>query len=120
MRVPRLLAGLHAGYLLATGVWPIVHRRSFERVTGPKHDFWLVRVVGGLVAMTGVTLGVAAIRGRRSAETMAVVTGSAIVFGVADVWAGRNQSAIYYADLAPQAIFTTTWFVPWSERAAKS
>jgi len=30
----RLLAGAHASYLVATGVWPIVHRRSFERSPG--------------------------------------------------------------------------------------
>lgn len=110
-----MLAGAHAGYLIATGIWPIVHRKTFERVTGPKRDFWLVRVVGGLVAVTGVALGVAVVRGRRSPEMQAVAAGSAAVFAVADVWAGKNQSRIYFADVPLQALFTPAWFVAWSE-----
>jgi hypothetical protein len=113
-----MLAGAHAGYLIATGVWPIVHRRSFERVTGPKRDFWLVRVVGGLVAVAGLSLGVAVVRGHRSREAQAVAAGSAVVFSVADVWAGKNQSRIYFADVPAQALFAPAWFVSWSERNA--
>ena len=74
-----MLAGAHAGYLIATGIWPIAHRRSFEHVTGPKHDFWLVRVVGGLVAVAGIALGVAVARGRRSPEIQAVAGGSRLL-----------------------------------------
>jgi hypothetical protein len=118
MRGARLLAGFHAAYLIATGVWPVVHRRSFERVTGPKQDFWLVRIVGALVAVSGVTLAVAVARGRRSVEAQAVAAGSAVVFSVADVWAGMNQSRVYFADLVPQALFTPAWFLPWRERGA--
>jgi hypothetical protein len=44
-----MLAAIQAAYLVSGGVWPI-HRRSFERVTGRKHDFWLVRTVDGEVA----------------------------------------------------------------------
>ena len=113
MKPARMLAGAHAGYLIATGIWPIAHRRSFERVTGPKHDFWLVRVVGGLVAVAGIALGVAVARDRRSPEIQAVAGGSALVFSVADVWAGKNQSRIYFADLAPQALFAPAWFRRW-------
>jgi hypothetical protein len=111
----RILAGAHAGYLIATGVWPLVHRRTFERVTGPKRDFWLVRVVGGLVVVAGVALGVAVARGRRSPEMQAVAAGSAAVLAVADVWAGRNQSRAYFADVPMQALFAPAWFVPWDE-----
>lgn len=39
----RRLAAVHGGYFLLTGIWPLVHRRSFERVTGPKSDYWLVQ-----------------------------------------------------------------------------
>jgi hypothetical protein len=46
VRYASTLRGLYAPYLLATGVWSLVHRRSFERVTGPKEDYWLVQAVG--------------------------------------------------------------------------
>ena len=113
MSPARILAGAHAAYYVATGVWPVVHRRSFEAVTGPKRDFWLVRIVGALVAVSGITLGIAVARGRRSPEAQAVAAGSAIVFSAADVWAGLNQSRVYFADLVPQALFTPAWFVRW-------
>jgi hypothetical protein len=116
MSPARVLAGTHAGYYVATGVWPIVHRKSFERVTGRKRDFWLVRVLGGLVALIGVTLGIAVVRGRRSPEIQAAAAGSAVLFGIADIWAGRNQSRVYFADLVPEALFTPAWFLPWTSR----
>jgi hypothetical protein len=46
-------ATTQAAYYLMTGLWPLFHRRSFEAVTGPKTDYWLVRTVGVLVAAIG-------------------------------------------------------------------
>jgi hypothetical protein len=34
----------------------VVHYRSFELVSGPKKDAWLVKCVGGLAATTGYAL----------------------------------------------------------------
>jgi len=34
-----------------TGLWPLVSLRSFEKVTGPKADDWLVKTVGALIAV---------------------------------------------------------------------
>jgi hypothetical protein len=39
---------LQGGYFLFTGIWPLVSRRTFEAVTGPKKDFWLAQTVGVL------------------------------------------------------------------------
>ena len=43
-------------YYTATGLWPLVSMKTFERVTGPKHDDWLVKTVGLLIMAVGVTL----------------------------------------------------------------
>jgi hypothetical protein len=40
-------------FYLATGVWPLVSVRNFERVTGPKVDKWLVKTAGVVIAMAG-------------------------------------------------------------------
>ena len=46
---PRNAAALTQGvFYLATGLWPIVHLPSFERVTGRKKEKWLVKAMGGL------------------------------------------------------------------------
>ena len=51
-----------SAYYILTGLWPLVHFASFELVTGPKTDDWLVRMVGLLVVLIGVTLAVAEAR----------------------------------------------------------
>jgi len=40
-------------YFLLTGIWPLLSMRTFEAVTGPKVDRWLVKTVGVLVAVIG-------------------------------------------------------------------
>jgi hypothetical protein len=115
----RVLAGVHAAYLLASGVWPLVHRRSFERVVGPKEDFWLVRTVGGLAVATGASLGLAALRGRRRPETVILALGSGAVFGAADVRAARTESRLYLGDTVLQLAFAPAWLADWKARAPR-
>ena len=50
---PATLAHAQGGYYAITGVWPLVHMRSFEAVTGPKQDHWLVHTVAGLLVVNG-------------------------------------------------------------------
>lgn len=111
---PRALAGVHAAYLVATGVWPLLHRRSFEAVTGPKEDFWLVRTVGGLAAAIGGTLGLAVARGRRSPEVVALAVSSGVVFSLADLRAARTESAIYLGDILVELALVPAWLRSWN------
>lgn len=110
----RAHAGVHAGYLLATGIWPLLHRRSFEAVTGPKEDFWLVRTVGGLAATTGAALAVSVLRGRRPPEAVALALGSGLVFAAADVRAARTESRVYLGDIAAQLVLLPAWVRRWN------
>lgn len=41
-------------FYLLTGLWPIFHMRSFETVTGPKTDKWLVRTVALMISCSGI------------------------------------------------------------------
>jgi hypothetical protein len=111
---PRTIAGLNAAYLVTTGVWPLLHRSSFERVTGKKEEFWLVRTVGGLAAATGVSLGLAVVRDSKTPETSLLALSTGIVFGLADISAARQESRVYLADTALQLAFGTAWLRPWS------
>mgnify|MGYP003293179536 CR=1 FL=1 len=45
------------GFYVLSGVWPLVSMRTFELVTGPKTDDWLVRMVGLLAAVIGALAG---------------------------------------------------------------
>lgn len=94
-------------YYVATGVWSIAHRRSFEHVTGPKRDYWLVRTVGGLAVAIGGALLYDGVRGRREGAILSAA--SALAFGAADLQAARHASRVYLADAAVEALLLTAW-----------
>jgi hypothetical protein len=102
---------LHGGYFFASGLWPIVHLRSFENVTGPKTDRWLVRTVGGLVTVIGATLLVGARRRELSGALRLLGIGSALTLAVVDVvYASRGRiSPIYFADAAAETSLIVGW-----------
>ena len=98
-------------YFLATGIWPLVSRHSFERVTGPKVDFWLAQTVGVLIATVGGTLLLAGRRGRLTRELELLATGSAAGLGLVDVlFALRGRiSKVYLLDAAIEAALVGAW-----------
>ena len=66
----RWLLLTQGAYYVATGIWSWVSLRTFEVVTGPKVDDWLVQTVGALAAAIGDTLLVAERRVNPSAISM--------------------------------------------------
>ena len=46
-------------YFVVTGLWGIVSINTFQKVTGPKVDTWLVRTVSVLIVVIGAVLGMA-------------------------------------------------------------
>jgi hypothetical protein len=109
--VLRRTATLQAAYFLVSGLWPIVSRPTFEAVTGPKTDYWLVRTVGGLACVIGTTLGVASYRNRVSSELAVLGIGSALAFGVVDVsYATTGRiSRVYLIDAALECLIARGW-----------
>jgi hypothetical protein len=47
---------LQGSYYVVTGVAPLVSRRAFEAITGPKTEWWLVQTVGAIVTAVGSAL----------------------------------------------------------------
>jgi hypothetical protein len=47
------MARVHGAINVVSGLWPILHMRSFEWVFGPKVDRWLVYTVAGLLTSVG-------------------------------------------------------------------
>jgi hypothetical protein len=87
-------------YYVATGLWPLFSMRSFERVTGPKTDKWLVQMVGLLAATIGGSLLVGA-RGEDVDDgIVALAIAAALSFAGIDVVhaARRRISPIYLCD----------------------
>jgi hypothetical protein len=103
----RRLARVQGAYYLATGLWPLVSMRTFEAVTGPKTDRWLVRMVGLLAAVIGASLLTR--QGGTADRTLAI--GSALSFASIDTWyaARRTISPLYLADAAVELALTAGW-----------
>ncbi len=97
----RALAAL-AAYYAVTGVWPIAHMRSFETVTGPKTDTWLVNMVAALALANGTALAFGLRREKISTETTALAVCSALAFAAIDVvYVARGRiRPIYLGDAA--------------------
>ena len=109
MRIAPFSQGL---YYVATGLWPIVHLRSFMKVTGPKQDTWLVRTFGALTAAVGGALLLGAFEPRRKSLS-ALGIGAAAALGAADaIYAGKRRiSRVYFGDAAAEAAVIGTWIL---------
>lgn len=101
---PRQVLLARGGYYVATGVAPFVSRRRFERVTGPKLEWWLVQTVGVLVTAVGATLLSGVRRRRETPELAGMAAGCAAGLAAVDVvHVLRGRIApVYLADAAIQ------------------
>jgi hypothetical protein len=102
---------LQGAYFLVSGIWPLVSRRTFEQVTGPKIDFWLAQTVGLLVANIG---GVLLLGGRRrhvAAELEILGAASAAgLAGIDVIFCLRGRiSKTYLLDAAIEAVIVAGW-----------
>jgi hypothetical protein len=100
-----ILAGQGAFYV-ATGLWAIVSIGSFQRVTGPKVDTWLVKTVGALVSVVGMVLLLGAWRRRTEVEVLVLATGSAVALAAIDTVYSLNGriSKVYLLDAVAETV----------------
>jgi hypothetical protein len=110
-QLARAILAARGTYYLATGLWPILDRSSFEKVTGPKTDFWLVRTVGALVSAIGASMLVAAKRGDLDAQTRVLALSSAGALAAVD--AGYSTSGriskVYLLDAVVEGALAAGW-----------
>lgn len=114
------LAWAQGIYFFLTGVWPVVSPGTFQWVTGPKYDVWLVKTVGLLIAVIAVTLLVGAKRRRISPELKLLAAGSAAALAAVDlVYALSDRIPdIYLADAVVEIALVALWgWVSLRERA---
>ena len=108
-----IVALAQGAYYALVGTWPLVHRRSFEKVTGPKLEEWLSKGVGACWLNVGLHLMQAGLRGgrpRRDERGLAVRT--AATFAALDLfYAGlrRRISPVYLVDGIIQLGFIAFW-----------
>src|SRR5215203_4238084 len=102
----RLVLLGQSGFYVIMGIWPLISMQSFEAVTGPKTDDWLVQTVGVLAVAIGASLFVGVWRSHPSPETLTLSVASAVAFAGVDVVfvAQRIISPIYLVDAAIEGL----------------
>ena len=102
-------------YYAITGIWPLVSIGTFQKVTGPKVDLWLVKTVGVLVGVIGGVLASAGFRRQVPAEVALLAVGSAAgLAGIDVVYVARRRiSRIYLLDAVAEAVLIACWALAW-------
>jgi hypothetical protein len=106
-----VVARAHGAFYVASGLWPLLHRRSFEAVFGRKRDYWLATTVALLLIGNGTvqlsapstTAGIASARriGVSTATTLASID-------LVNVGRGRI-SRTYLIDGAAELLWLWAW-----------
>ena len=114
----RITAAAQGVYFSATGIWPLIHMRSFLAVTGPKVDLWLVETVAVLVLGIGLALLVAAARDRIGPDLLVMVLVVSIGLASIDtIYPMRDRIwNIYLLDAIAQLGFILLWSIGWFTR----
>lgn len=104
---------LQVVYYIITGIWSLVGIESFQKVTGPKTDVWLVKTVGVLVIVIGFTILFSLVSGDAGSMAAAMIlgVGSAVVLAGVDVVyvLNRRISPVYLADAVLEVGFVFVW-----------
>ena len=98
-------------FYLGTGLWPFISASSFQKVTGPKVDFWLVKTVGVLVSVIGGVLISAGLRRKQNIEVPMLAVGSASgLAGIDIAYVARKRiSPVYLVDALAETILVVLW-----------
>ena len=100
-------------YYALTGLWPLVHMETFQLVTGPKSEHWLVKTVGVLVTVIGAVLALAGRRRTVGPEVTLLATGSAAGLAAIDVIyvARRRIAPVYLLDAVAEVALIAGWLI---------
>src|SRR4051794_25887508 len=84
-RISRRILWIQGLYFALTGIWPLLDINSFQIVTGPKTDLWLVQTVGAILGIIGISFCIAGARRVVSASTYFLAVASALALMMVDV-----------------------------------
>ena len=97
---------------LITGIWPVVHVRSFEWVTGKKYDHFLLHTVGLLLFVIGAVLLEALRRDHVTRELLWLAAGSAAALCAIDIvyFLNGRLPPVYLLDAVIEACLSLAAF----------
>jgi hypothetical protein len=102
---------LQGSFNVVSGLWPLLHMRSFEAVTGEKTDKWLVRTVSGLLIAIGIVQSLSPDNPQGLAQARRLGIGTAATLTAIDLVyvAKRRISKIYLLDAAIELSWIRHW-----------
>src|SRR5687767_7583157 len=102
----RFLYLFQGSYYFLTGLWPLFHIGSFQGVTGPKTDLWLVKMVALLTALIGFLILRSGVRKEGRTEIFLLAVISAACYCGIDLYYGMRAviSPVYLADGVLQTV----------------
>ncbi len=106
-RFARKVSLLQGAYYIVTGLWPLINMESFDAVTGPKAEDWLVRTFGVMVAAVGVPLVAMALQGTLDRSARALALTFAVALAVTEAFFSLRGTIwpIYLADSIVELAF---------------
>ena len=98
-------------YYVVAGIWPVVSIRTFEAISGPKTDDWLVQTMGLLIAVIGGILLAAGFRRAMTLEIGLLAAGSAAALGGAGSFFALRRVIwpIYLVDGFIELVLIALW-----------
>ncbi|MDP8955730.1 MAG: hypothetical protein M3N24_02045 [Actinomycetota bacterium] len=104
-------ASVEGWFYAISGLWPVINIRSFEWVTGPKVDRWLVKTVGLLLTAIGGVQIAAARRGDIPQDLTILGVGAPLALLLIDLTyvAKRRISKVYLLDALAQLGLIGLW-----------
>lgn len=96
-----------------TGLWPLGSIGTFQQVTGPKTDLWLVKTIGMLIAVIGAALILAGVTGEVTPSVILLaVARAAGLAGVDELYVSKRVIArIYLLDALVELVLIVWWLL---------
>ena len=116
MRLRKLLTmtlwtqGIYTG---STALWGIIDIDSFQAVTGPKTDLWLVKTVSVVLLAIGISFIMQALRPGNPLPIMLLAILSSAGLATIDMYYAFRDviSPVYLADAVVEIIFFISWVI---------
>lgn len=101
----------HTAYFALGALWPLLSGETFQMVTGPKKDMWLVKTVALLLGVIGIVIGRAGSENRITPEITTLAIGSSVSLAAVDVVnvTRRRISPVYLLDAVGNLLLVGGW-----------
>ena len=113
MRFFHIILSIQTVYYLFTGIWALVHIKSFMQVTGYKTDIWLVKTISFLLLAVSFSFMAGLFINTNDLPVTVLAISCCLSLAAIDFYYALKRiiSPIYLADGILQLIFLAAWII---------